>query len=239
MNAVRRYAGIGSRETPATVQETMGKIAKWLADHGFTLTSGHAEGADLAFERSAGTAKEIYLAKDAEEWCYKEVSKYLDPGMDLGRMRQYVRDLIARNMKQILGKEGHQWVEFVVCWTPNAGDVGGTRYAIRCAKAHGIPVYNIADPLQLEAFRKFCKTLVVKKPEGVTEQEREELYKKQPVFEVPEGLLKDHVNAPFVPKSWLCYRCKKDLLSHPKVLEDARAGVMITGCPFCHRSYCD
>ena len=39
---MKYYAGVGSRETPQDVLETMWKIGKHLADKGYTLRSGGA-----------------------------------------------------------------------------------------------------------------------------------------------------------------------------------------------------
>lgn len=44
------YAGIGSRETPMEVLELMTKASTWLGTKGYTLQSGGAIGADMAFE---------------------------------------------------------------------------------------------------------------------------------------------------------------------------------------------
>lgn len=44
------YAGIGSRETPMEVLELMTKASTWLGSKGYTLQSGGAIGADMAFE---------------------------------------------------------------------------------------------------------------------------------------------------------------------------------------------
>lgn len=44
------YAGIGSRETPMEVLELMTKASAWLGTKGYTLQSGGAIGADMAFE---------------------------------------------------------------------------------------------------------------------------------------------------------------------------------------------
>lgn len=44
------YAGIGSRETPMEVLELMTKASAWLGAKGYTLQSGGAIGADMAFE---------------------------------------------------------------------------------------------------------------------------------------------------------------------------------------------
>src|SRR3954447_95843 len=58
---MRAYAGIGSRRTPRRVLELMERIARVLAFDGYTLRSGHAEGADQAFERGAAGQAEIFL----------------------------------------------------------------------------------------------------------------------------------------------------------------------------------
>lgn len=42
------YAGIGSRETPTRVLQLMIKAAQRLAQRGYTLRSGGADGADAA-----------------------------------------------------------------------------------------------------------------------------------------------------------------------------------------------
>lgn len=61
------YAGIGSRETPANVRAAMTRIGEKLAKSGYRLRSGHATGADQAFEKGAGDKSDIFLPfKDFE-----------------------------------------------------------------------------------------------------------------------------------------------------------------------------
>ncbi|HRY03076.1 MAG TPA: hypothetical protein P5256_08115, partial [Beijerinckiaceae bacterium] len=38
---------------------------------------------------------------------------------------------------------------FVICWTKDARGGGGTGQAIRLARAHGVPVFDLADPQTL------------------------------------------------------------------------------------------
>ena len=45
------YTGIGSRETPTAILDLMIAIGGVLAQRGFTLRSGGADGADDAFEQ--------------------------------------------------------------------------------------------------------------------------------------------------------------------------------------------
>ena len=56
------YAGIGSRQTPELVLNSMMTIARHLARLGHTLHSGAAAGADSAFEQGCGEgSKFIFL----------------------------------------------------------------------------------------------------------------------------------------------------------------------------------
>lgn len=49
------YTGIGSRNTPESIQEIIVNIAYKLAGIGYTLRSGAAQGADSAFEKGASS----------------------------------------------------------------------------------------------------------------------------------------------------------------------------------------
>ena len=50
----RFYAGIGARATPPEILNLMTRAAFALTKRGYVLRSGHAIGADSAFERGAG-----------------------------------------------------------------------------------------------------------------------------------------------------------------------------------------
>jgi hypothetical protein len=58
------FAGIGSRETPIDVLDIMQKLSIVFAKKGWILRSGHAPGADQAFEKGCDKVngpKEIYI----------------------------------------------------------------------------------------------------------------------------------------------------------------------------------
>ena len=58
---MRFYTCVGSRETPNHICDEMCKIGECLAGKGFRIRSGHADGADYAFERGAKKACDVYL----------------------------------------------------------------------------------------------------------------------------------------------------------------------------------
>lgn len=153
---MRYYAGIGSRITPPNVCLAMRGIAKELASLGFCLRSGHADGADLAFEGGA-ESKEIFLpwkdfngsdskftkpSDQAVALCKKLFPHF--PGVSRGS-----RLLISRNMHQLFGPniQNSPISEFVICWTPEGKKVGGTAYAMKVAEHFGIPIYNLYNEI--------------------------------------------------------------------------------------------
>lgn len=144
------YAGIGSRRTPTDIQRVMTLMAQTLCHRGYTLRSGGASGADRAFEAGANGAAEIFYSKDTVPWALDEVKKYIpNDRQGFDNWKPYTKGLLARNMMQVLGRNGDEPVEFVLCWAPSLkyedSSSGGTGWAIRCALAHNIPVYNFFD----------------------------------------------------------------------------------------------
>ena len=158
------YAGIGSRETPDYVLWLMDRIGTHLAQQGFTLRSGGALGADLAFEggcdRVAGP-REIYIPwsgfqhrtplKDARGFVQAYVgpqalalAEQFHPAWE--RCSRGARALHARNGYQVLGARLNDPVNFVICWTRNALGGGGTGQALRIAQANDIQIYDLASP---------------------------------------------------------------------------------------------
>jgi hypothetical protein len=147
------YAGIGSRETPDDVQQFMTTAARILEEKGYILRSGGARGADQAFERGVIDArkKEIFLPFDV---CPKAlyIASTIHPKWE--SLHDISKRLHGRNVYQILGKSFVDSVDFVICWTKGAKDIGGTRTAIVLARNNDIPVYNLADAVHLEKVMK-------------------------------------------------------------------------------------
>ena len=164
MQNTRRYAGIGSRETPEPTLVSMRVIGESLAKKDYTLLSGGAEKADTAFEvgcdRHSGK-KEIYLpwkgfnhsnsqiiAPNLANWKEaQEIASKYHPAWN--RLSEAVAKLITRNTYQILGLDLKSPVDFVLCYTSDGKASGGTGQAIRIAEDLNIPVFNIAYPHRL------------------------------------------------------------------------------------------
>lgn len=150
------YAGVGSRETPPTVLAAMTRIARRLDCMGYRLRSGAAPGADTAFERGAleggHVQPEIFLPwfrfNGHDSWMCEPpdaafaLARTIHP--DWERLSGGARALHARNCQQVLGPLLDDPVRAVVCWTPGGREQGGTATAIRIARSHAIPVFNLA-----------------------------------------------------------------------------------------------
>jgi hypothetical protein len=164
------YAGIGSRQTPPAAIELIEASAARLAERGWVLRTGLSAGADQAFYRGAcsrGGRVELYLpwpGFEADARLQGEGEGILElprpsagayelaacfreswDGLDL-RARQ----LLARDGHQVLGPDLATPVGFVVCWTADGSldgrgaHVGGTGQALRIARSHRIPVFNLS-----------------------------------------------------------------------------------------------
>ena len=155
------YAGIGARATPAETQELMTQVAAELGAQNFTLRSGGARGADQAFEAGANLAnspKQIFIPNDGFNGRTSgvdsasadiprrafDIAAEHHPSWD--RLKPATQALHARNTLQILGPHCDQPVDFVLCWTADGRDSGGTGQALRVARAYNIPIANLGGP---------------------------------------------------------------------------------------------
>lgn len=149
-------AGIGSRTTPEHILKDMERIGKWCCMNNVWVRSGHADGADWAFEKGAQSyciaylpwprfnnhlksAARTYVHSDNEA-ARELVSKYhpCPSKLSSGAWR-----LMARNSYQLLGATLDNPSHAVVCWTKDGKATGGTGQAIRMAQDSNIPVYNL------------------------------------------------------------------------------------------------
>ncbi|MDE2905462.1 MAG: hypothetical protein OXQ28_05190, partial [Acidobacteriota bacterium] len=159
-----KYAGIGSRETPAPILVDMRSLAQDLAAGGWTLRTGGADGADSAFEtghRSGGGADalEVYLpwngyngrsATDEHSTFVLDPTTLAMAETIAGRLhpawhrcRQGARKLHARNVAIVHGRTLLDDVDAVVCWTRDGGPTRGTGMGIRLAPDRPKPQLNL------------------------------------------------------------------------------------------------
>jgi len=166
------YAGIGSRQTPPDIIKIMHDSAILLAKEGYVCNTGAALGADQAFAQGAvigGGVVDLKLPWSTyeEKWisslrvmstnvittvltfddkdAYNSVTQ-LHPAA--AALKQAVMKLHARNYLII------QPAKFVICWTPEGKEVGGTGQGIRIANMLGITIYNLGNAETLTAFKQ-------------------------------------------------------------------------------------
>ena len=173
------YCGIGSRKTPDEILQQMTAIAIQLAESGWVLRSGHAEGADMAFETGStmgNGAMEIYVPwfgfngaptnhpdyirpKATQELA--DFSRQFHPAWE--RCSDAAKLMHMRNACQVLGINGDTPATMLVCWTPKGNGSGGTGQAIRIAEAYQIPIFDLGVPgdfiaEELCKFVEICET---------------------------------------------------------------------------------
>lgn len=147
---MKRYCGIGSRQTPGHILGLMVQVAEHLSSLGYQLRSGGAIGADTAFARGA-TDKVIYRPEHATPESINMASQF-HPAWD--KCNDYARKLHGRNALIIMGDDLSSPVDLVVCYTNLGQLIGGTALGIRIANYYGIPVLNMGIPSHLERIQK-------------------------------------------------------------------------------------
>lgn len=148
--------GIGSRETPKKILTEMKEIGKWCLSNNITVRSGHADGADWAFEEGAQERCIVYLpwqgfnsqlisrAKSvvvSSATKYDKITDQFHPNPNA--LSKYARKLMNRNSCQVLGLNLDKPTNYIVCWTKDGNASGGTGQAIRIAQSYRIPILNM------------------------------------------------------------------------------------------------
>jgi hypothetical protein len=152
---MRWYAGIGSRRTPPRFCAVATAIAELLHSAGYGLRSGHAPGADRAFETGACERDEIFVVR-------RMSPRHIVPPEDeryalatlvaatfhsaWGTRDEGARRRLIRDVYQIFGPALDDPVEFVLYWAKEDrhGTVaGGTAMGVALARATGIPAFNL------------------------------------------------------------------------------------------------
>lgn len=162
-----KYAGIGSRQTPINILQQMKEYAKRLASIAILQTGG-ALGADSAFEEGAKEVngevtlflpwrgynnKQGLVIKASKQKEMEDFASKYHPAWD--RCSPGARKLHARNMLII------NEANFVICWTPDGKDTGGTGQALRFAMEEGIPIYNLFNKEDKKKLETYLQSLGV------------------------------------------------------------------------------
>ena len=159
------YAGIGSRNIPKgergeAIGSAITSLATELANEGYILRSGGAEGSDTLFQNGAGSQADIYRPWENKDSPFvaagrvQYVDQFDDDLLEPARLSverlhpgakklgQFAFKLHQRNYFQICGMPTEPDVGFVACYMP---DSGGTTQAVRIAEQRGIRVFNLAE----------------------------------------------------------------------------------------------
>ena len=159
-HGIKLFAGIGSRTLPEQASARIEKIANFLAQKGVKLSSGGSMGADAIWAkpfRPEGRriflpwngfnhwvlGPHVHVLTEEQYTLCKNVCKLVVPG--LLKKPAASQKLLVRNVAIILGANTDEPVDFVMSWTPNGTDSGGTGMAMAVARGYGIPVYNLGN----------------------------------------------------------------------------------------------
>lgn len=151
--------GIGSRSTPARILKIFEEFGAKAKELGWFIRSGHASGADYAFEKGAKKHCIAYLpwhGFNSEDPLL--ATSYVSPypiSWVIDILKKYrpnhfsnsigVQKLMHRNVFQLFGIENKQHSNVVIAYTNNGLPVGGTGLNLRIAKDYNIPIINLGS----------------------------------------------------------------------------------------------
>jgi hypothetical protein len=139
-------------------------IAGNLEELGLVLRTGDAEGFDNAFRKGV-KQKENKVIYDKNTW------KSVDVGLWEKAVEIALRDhparskamsyinLLGRNAFQVLGDDLESPSRFLICWTKNGKDVGGTGTTMRIAMHYNVPIFNLRILSAKEILERITKIL--------------------------------------------------------------------------------
>lgn len=188
------YTGVGSRRAPLAIVKRCTALAILLQKLGLSLRTGDAAGCDSAFrlgaggavrrasaglvelEAPSGTLSHVFKPCDDIGWRLTALRACLDYGEDFARRPISHRQLILRDMPQVLGKTGDDPSAFLLYWSPvthtamiDRGDSrgGGTRYAVRRAHLSDVPCLHLAEKTD-EQIMRFARQILRKRANSGT-----------------------------------------------------------------------
>ena len=167
------WAGIGSRGTgkepvPPSMFAHMTELARRMAEAGWHLSSGGADGSDTAFANGTPVdQRTIWLPWPGYNDlsgpdCHPIPRNRLQQSLELAERFHPAwdictpggRKLHARNGLILLGRDLDRPVDAVVAYTRGGKVDGGTGQGLRIAMEHGIPIFNLGSMTMEEAWEK-------------------------------------------------------------------------------------
>jgi hypothetical protein len=165
------YAGIGSRETPPEILKLMNQVGFLLARNNVACRTGAALGADQAFANGANMGRGMtHLSlpwdKYERDWINTLhpsliTVQVLDPLTDIDAIRSVAdhHPYYAKLKQGSIKLHARNWLilyeaDYVICYTSDGTDKGGTGQGIRIAEAMGKDVHNLGNPHTLDLFYK-------------------------------------------------------------------------------------
>lgn len=131
-------------------------IGQYCLENKITVRSGHADGADWAFEKGAQSRCIAYLPSSSfNAHLISEAKKVVIPSNAMydritdafhpnpTALKPFARLLMNRNACQVMGLNLDKFTNYIVCWTKDGQASGGTGQALRIAKHYKIPVLNM------------------------------------------------------------------------------------------------
>lgn len=172
---INYYTGIGSRKTTKSVQDLFSRIGTYLESKGYWLRSGGADGADSAFESGVKEKKQIWLPwknfnnNSSTLILPNNLNNHLKIITELNiiseshfsNLNGAAVKLHCRNINQVIGFiENPIYSNFVLCWTDEGKQIGGTATAIKYAELLGIPVYNFGKCNHISKMYEYWERIV-------------------------------------------------------------------------------
>jgi hypothetical protein len=166
------FSGVGSRATPKEIEPLIKKYSKILVDLGYILRSGGALGFDSMIENSYdlyGGQKEIYLPFPGYNGNQSYLSGVSNGALKLAekyhpawhRLSKTGKELMGRNSFICLGLKLIHPSDFILCWTPEGKEKGGTGQSMRIANAFSIPIFNLAIEKDIDAFDNYLEMVKI------------------------------------------------------------------------------
>ena len=154
------YAVTGNKEAPPEIVDRIQNAMRKLEYHGYTSRTGGMEGLDNVIEKTVNRTELVIPWKGFSD---KYSKNYYNTKESLVIARMFhssfdglkpaIQAFLAKNVRQILGKDLKSAVMFLICWTEDAVEdakyktvkTGNMGHVISIATARRIPIFNFQN----------------------------------------------------------------------------------------------